>query len=146
MLIGRLTGDPVSKALPSGTTVVNFWIATNREWKDREGVEHKEVDYHNIVCFGKLAEIVEKWCTKWMLIYVEGWLRTQSWEDRDSGKKMYRTEINMDVMQMLGSKNDSQRGASESDAKKAAPGDIDDLIASMPDTPTSATTIDDVPF
>lgn len=130
MIIGRLTADPTIKALQNGTTVANFSVATNREWKDREGVEHKEVDFHNIVCFGKLAEIIEKWCTKGMQIYVEGSLRTSSWEDKESGKKMYRTEIQMDNMQMLGSKKDNE-------SPRAATMDLDEAIDRMPSSSIS---------
>lgn len=91
-IIGNLTRDPELKALPSGSKVVNFSIATNRTWKDNDGKKQKAVDYHNIVFFGKQAEVIAQYVFKGSQLYVEGRLTTRSWEDKD-GKKQYRTEI-----------------------------------------------------
>lgn len=100
-LIGRVTADPEVKALErSGTTVASFSLATNRTWKNDKGEKQEEVQFHNIVAFGKTAEIVEDYVSKGMLLFVNGRLQTRSWEDKDSGKKQYRTEIIVDTLQL----------------------------------------------
>lgn len=93
IIVGNLTRDPELKSLPSGQKVCSFSVATNRTWKDANGAKQEAVDYHNIACFGKQADIVATWMKKGSQIYVEGRLTTRSWDDKDSGKKMYRTEI-----------------------------------------------------
>jgi single-strand DNA-binding protein len=88
---GNLTRDPEIKALPSGVTVANFSVATNRKYKDRDGKTVEEVEYHNVVFFAKRAEVIGQYFSKGDNIYVRGRLVTRSW-DKD-GVKMYRTEI-----------------------------------------------------
>ena len=90
-LIGNLTRDPELKALPSGSNVVNFSIATNRTWKDANGAKQEAVEYHNVVFYGKQADVIAQWCTKGQQLLVEGRLTTRSWEK--DGAKQYRTEI-----------------------------------------------------
>ena len=142
-LIGNLTADPVIRVTQSGMRIASFSVATNRSVKDASG-EWKEVpDYHNIVVFDKGAEIIEQYVHKGNKIYIEGSMRTSSWDDKDTGKKMYKTEVVCNNFIILTPKGDNQ-------VKHSAPiqeGDnLDDLIAKMPDTPTSVHTIDDVPF
>jgi single-strand DNA-binding protein len=93
MVVGNLVRDPELKSLPSGQKVCSFSVATNRTWKDAQGQKQEAVDYHNIACFGKQAEIVAQWMKKGSNIFVEGRMTTRSWDDKDTGKKMYRTEI-----------------------------------------------------
>lgn len=91
-IIGNLTRDPELKALPSGMKVCSFSVATNRRWKDKEtNQEKEEVEFHNIIAFGRTAEVIAQWVKRGHQIYVEGRLQTRSW-DKD-GVKMYRTEI-----------------------------------------------------
>lgn len=97
MVIGNLTRDPEMKALPSGIKVCNFSVATNRVWKDKNGAKQESTDYHNIVVFGRQAEIVSQYMKKGSSILVEGRMQTRSW-DADGGKK-YRTEIIADTIQ-----------------------------------------------
>ena len=92
LLIGRLTRDPELKNLPSGQTVVNFGLATGRHYKDKDGQKQQETEFHNIVFFGRLAEIASQYLAKGSLLYLEGRIRTRSWED-NAGTKRYRTEI-----------------------------------------------------
>ncbi len=100
ILVGRLTADPVLKNTSSGQSVCNFSIATNRVWTDREsGQKQEETEYHNIVFWRKLAEIASQFLNKGSLVLIEGRLTTRSWED-SSGKKMYKTEIIGERMQM----------------------------------------------
>jgi single-strand DNA-binding protein len=93
IVVGNITRDPELKSLPSGQQVCSFSVATNRVWKDQAGAKQEAVDYHNVACFGKTADNVAKWMKKGNQIYVEGRMTTRSWDDKESGKKMYRTEI-----------------------------------------------------
>lgn len=113
MLIGNLTRDPEMKSLPSGIKVTNFSIATNRTWKDKDGSKKESTEYHNIVTFGRQAEIIAQYMKKGSSIMVEGRLQTRSWEA--DGKKNYRTEIMAENFQ-FGSKG-SPAGGSASEGK-----------------------------
>lgn len=123
IIIGNLTRDPEIKALPSGVKVASFGVATNRVWKDKNGVKQENVDFHNIVVFGRQAEIVGQYMKKGSSILVEGRMQTRSWDDA-SGVKKYRTEIVVDRMQ-FGPKRDSPAGGytapavADDDHKKA---------------------------
>lgn len=98
IIIGNLTRDPEMKTLPSGIKVASFSLATNRVWKDKNNVKQESVDYHNIVVFGRQAEIVGQYLKRGGSALVEGRLQTRSWDD-SSGKKNYRTEIVADRVQ-----------------------------------------------
>lgn len=97
MVYGNLTRDPEMKALPSGSNVTSMSLATNRRYTDRDGKLQEEVEYHNVVVFGKQAESCAKYLSKGSGAYVEGRLQTRSWEK--DGVKMYRTEIVADTVQ-----------------------------------------------
>jgi single-strand DNA-binding protein len=112
ILIGRLGKDPEVKSLPSGTTVTKFSIATDEKYTDRAGEKQERTEWHNIVAWGKLAEICGQYLRKGKLVYIDGSIRTDSWEDKESGQKKYRTEIIANTMQMLDKKSDSDEGGS----------------------------------
>ena len=117
MMIGNLTRDPEIKTTPNGQTVANFGVATNLTWTDQSGQKQEKAEFHNIVAWRKLAEIMGQYLKKGSKVYIEGRLQTRSWEDQNSVKK-YRTEIIADNMIMLGSKP----GASApSEGEQAAP-------------------------
>lgn len=97
-LIGNLTQDPEFKALPSGSSVASFSLATNRTWTDKQGQRQETAEYHNIVAYGKQAETISQYLRKGSLLFVEGRLQTRSWEAQD-GQKKYRTEIIVDTFQ-----------------------------------------------
>ena len=107
MLIGNLGRDPEVRSTPSGQNVASFSLATNRKWKDRDGNRQEQTEWHNIVVWGRQAEIAGQYLTKGKQIYVEGRIQTQSWDDKQSGEKKYRTEIVCDRFQMLGSRGSS---------------------------------------
>lgn len=110
ILVGSVGQDPETKALPSGGTVVNISIATSEQWKDKTTGQPQEVtEWHKIVFFNRLAEIVAEYVKKGSKLYIEGSLRTRSWEQ--DGVKRYATEIVAREMQMLDSKGDSQQAA-----------------------------------
>lgn len=98
-LIGNLTRDPEMRSLPSGQAVVTFGLATNRVWNDKAGQRQTAVEFHNIVAFGRLAEIMKQYLTKGKMILIEGRIQTRSWEGQDGVKKS-RTEIIVEQMQM----------------------------------------------
>lgn len=93
IIIGNITRDPELKSLPSGQKICSLSVATNRTWKDANGEKKEAVDYHNVVAFGKQAEVIAQWMKKGSQVYVDGRMTTRSWDDKDTGKKMYRTEI-----------------------------------------------------
>lgn len=99
IIIGNLTRDPEVKSLPNGTTVVNFSVATNRVWKDRDGRKQEATEYHNVVVFGPQADNSGRYLKKGQSVLVEGRLQTRSWDDKNSGEKKYRTEIVADTVQ-----------------------------------------------
>ena len=92
-LFGNLTRDPELKALPSGIKVANLAIATNRTYKDKNGNKQDTTEYHNIVAFGRQAELIAQYLKKGRGIFVEGRLQTRSWDDKATSAKKYRTEI-----------------------------------------------------
>jgi single-strand DNA-binding protein len=97
LLYGNLTRDPELRALPSGQQVANFSIATNRSYTDKEGRKQEMVEYHNVVAFGRQAEVIGQYMKKGRPLFIDGRLQTRSWEAE--GKKNYRTEIIIDNFQ-----------------------------------------------
>jgi single-strand DNA-binding protein len=122
IVIGNLTRDPELRALPSGIKVCSFSLATNRVWKDKNGVKQESADYHNVVVFGRQAETVAQYMKKGSSMLVEGRMQTRSWDDKTSGEKKYRTEIVADRTQ-FGPKSagSSSGGTSNAPAKTVAP-------------------------
>jgi single-strand DNA-binding protein len=100
LIMGNLTRDPELKVLPSGAKVCNLSLATNRTWKDAQGVKQEAVDYHGISVFGISAENSAKYLKKGSSVFVEGRIQTRSWEGTD-GKKQYKTEIIADSVNFL---------------------------------------------
>ena len=91
IIYGNLTRDPELKALPSGQQLASFGIATNRTYKDKNGQKQESTEFHNIVAFGRTAEIIAQYVKKGRPLFVEGRMQTRSWES--DGQKKYRTEI-----------------------------------------------------
>lgn len=98
IVLGNVARDPEVRSMPSGSNVASFGLATNRVWKDKAGQKQQEAEFHNIVLFGKLADIADQYVKKGGLLLVEGRLKTQSWEK--DGIKRYRTEIIGEVIQL----------------------------------------------
>lgn len=132
-LYGNLTRDPELKALPSGTQVASFSIATNRTYKDKDGKKVEQADFHNVVAFGRTAEVISQYLSKGRPIFVEGRIQTRSWEGKD-GSKQYRTEIIVDNFQFGasapgaggppsgGARPHKESSQSEEQASSAGPG------------------------
>ena len=106
ILVGRLGKDPEVKSMPSGTTVAKFTMATDEKFTDKSGEKQERTEWHNIVAWARLAEICGQYLRKGSLVYIEGSIRTDSWEDKESGQKRYRTEIIAREMKMLDRKRD----------------------------------------
>jgi single-strand DNA-binding protein len=98
-LVGRLTRDPETRSLPSGQQVSSFGLATDRFYKDKAGQKQQQTEFHNIVFFGRQAEIASQYLSKGAMVLVEGRLQTRNWKDA-SGNTKYRTEIIGENLQM----------------------------------------------
>lgn len=102
ILIGNLTRDPELKTTAAGQSVCTLGLATNRVWKDDQGQKQSLAEFHNLVAWGRLADLCGKHLKKGKPLYIEGYLKTRSWEDAEK-HTMYRTEIVIDDVVMLGS-------------------------------------------
>jgi single-strand DNA-binding protein len=110
ILVGRLGKDPEIRSTPNGTSVAKFTIATDEKFTDRSGEKQERTEWHNIVAWGKLGEICGQYLRKGKLVYIEGSIRTDSWDDKESGQKKYRTEIVANTMKMLDRRGDEGGG------------------------------------
>lgn len=99
LLIGRLAADPETRTTPSGAQVCSLRIATNRVWTDKQGQRQEETEFHSVTAWGRTADIAGRYLQKGALAYIEGRLRTRSWEDA-SGIKKFRTEIIAESLQL----------------------------------------------
>lgn len=133
ILIGRLGADPVKRYTASGNPVVTFRIATSSQRTNRDGQREEHTDWHQVVAWGKLADICDQYLSKGRLVYVEGRIQTREWEDRD-GNRRWTTEIVASQMQML----------SPPSGEAPATQDIEDLPP--PAQEPSMVSDDDIPF
>lgn len=123
LLYGNLTRDPELKALPGGSQVANFGLATNRSFKDKAGQRQEATEFHNVVAFGRTAEVIAQYCKKGRPIYVEGRITTRSWDDKETGKKQYRTEIVVENFQFGADGGRAGGAPAASHEEQAAPAD-----------------------
>lgn len=135
-LIGRITKDPELRSTQGGTQICQFSIATSRTWKNKDGQKQEDTEFHNIVSFGKQAEVIAQYVKKGQLLYVEGRLQTRNWEDKESGKKLYRTEIMLEGFQF------GPKAAGE--GKSKADEDFDKMGEEKPQE--EEINADDIPF
>jgi single-strand DNA-binding protein len=149
ILYGNLTRDPELKALPSGAQVCSFGLATNRVWRDKDGNKQEQVEFHNIVVFGRQAETTAQYLKKGASAIIEGRIQTRSWDSPEKGKQ-YRTEIIADRVEFGGRGSGGPGGASaggaprstQSDAEAPQKAPKDDAI----DYPQEDINPDDIPF
>ena len=121
ILVGRLGKDPEIRSTPSGTTLAKFTIATDERFTDKNGEKQERTEWHNITAWGKLGEICGQYLRKGKLVYIEGRIHTDSWDDKESGQKKYRTEIIANEMKMLDRRGDEEGGGgSYSGARKSS--------------------------
>ncbi len=144
LLYGNLTRDPELRALPSGMNVVNFSIATNRVFRDRDGKKQEQTDFHNVVVFGRQADTVNQYLKKGSGVFIEGRLQTRSWEK--DGQKMYRTEVVADRVQ-FGPKGGGGGGGGGGRGPQAdEPHDMGGPQGGGIDYPKDDINPDDIPF
>lgn len=141
ILVGNVGKDPEIRHLDSGVAVANFPLATSESYIAKNGDKVTTTEWHNIVLWRGLAEVAEKYVTKGRQIYIEGRIRTRSWDDKE-GNKRYTTEIYGDVLQMLG-KRDDQSGGGQSEYQNG--NNSQNKPEAEPDS-TQSTEEDDLPF
>lgn len=148
ILVGNLGKDPEMRTFPSGDQVANVTLATTDKWKDKQSGEQREhTEWHRLVFNGKLAEIVGQYLRKGSQIYVEGSIRTHKWQDKKSGQDRYQTEVRVDQMQMLGSRQGGGDQGGHDTPRTPAPAPRQQQRASAP--PPSSDGWDDggdIPF
>lgn len=125
ILVGNLGKDPEIRHLEGGAAVANFTLATSESYKDKSGARQEQTEWHNVVVWRGLAEIAEKYLKKGMTIYIEGKLRTRSWDDKE-GHKRYSTEIVGDTFTIL-SKKENNPSAGNDDGNQSGHKVGDDL-------------------
>ncbi len=128
IIVGNLGKDPDFRVTPGGQQVASFSIATSDKWTDKSGEKKERTEWHNIVLWGRLAEIANQYLKKGSSVYLEGRIQTRSWDDKD-GNKRYTTEIVGSSLQMLGKK-----GYDDTSSAPVAP------------PPSSENISDDLPF
>lgn len=139
MIYGNLTREPEKKSLPNGSSVCSFSVATNRTYNDKDGKKQEQTEFHNVVAFGKLADIMGQYLQKGRPVYIEGRMTTRSWEK--DGNKQYRTEIIADNFQF---------GATSPGGSTQAPvgnnPQDDNKAPALPDYPEEEINPEDIPF
>ncbi|PIS41769.1 MAG: single-stranded DNA-binding protein [Candidatus Kerfeldbacteria bacterium CG08_land_8_20_14_0_20_42_7] len=136
-LIGNLTRDPEIRTTPTGQNVASFSVATSRRWTDKEGQSKEQTEFHNLVAWRKLADIIGQYVKKGSKVYVEGHLQTRNWEDQQGAKK-YRTEIIVDNLIMLDRKGES--------GGNPFTGNADNSTAQPEPTAEHEINVEDIPF
>ncbi len=126
ILVGNLGKDPEVRHLEGGAAVANFTLATSDSYKDKSGARQEQTEWHNIVVWRGLAEVAEKYLKKGMTIYLEGKLRTRSWDDKE-GHKRYTTEIVGDTFTIVSKKENSSSSSGNEDVNLNIPKPGDDL-------------------
>lgn len=123
-IIGNITKDPELKALPTGTKVASISVATNRTWKDTQGAKQESVEFHNVVAFGKQAEVIAQYCKKGSQILIEGRIQTRSWDATD-GTKKYRTEVILEGFQFGNKSSTAEKPVTETTTKAEDVGTVE---------------------
>jgi len=133
ILVGNLGRDPEVRYAANGNAVATINLATAESWKDKNtGEKQERTEWHRVVFFGRLGEIVGEYLRKGAQIYVEGRLNTRKWQDKD-GNDRYTTQVVGDVMQMLGSRNDTPaQSSTPAPAQGTASGAVDDFDDDIP--------------
>ena len=146
ILLGNVGKDPEIRSTPGGTMVASFSIATTERQKDGSGNWTDKTEWHNLVAFTKLAEIVRDYVKKGSKLYIEGRLNTRNWEDKDTKKKVYRTEIIVNDLSLLSAREEGSGGYSKAGSSSAS-FDQRPQAAGQDDAAQSAEiSDDDIPF
>ncbi len=153
MLLGRLGKDPEIKATAAGMTIATFSLATSDRQKDAQGNWADKTEWHNLVAFGKTAELVRDYCKKGKELFIEGKIQTRSWDDKETGKKNYRTEILVNDLSFTGGGDRADSGSSQYSGSSSARSSASSATSydqrqptSAPDYGNDGITDDDIPF
>ena len=145
MIIGNVVRDPEMRTTPTGQNVTSFSIATNLVWKDQSGQKQEKVEFHNIVAWRRLAEIVGQYLKKGSKVYIEGRIQTRSWDD-PNGVKRYRTEIIAENMIMLDRAGSGGGDYSDQSASQPSPAAKSDSAPANADAGEEEISVEDIPF
>ena len=139
IIVGTLGRDPDMKYTASGTAIANISVATSESWKDKQTQEKKEkTEWHRVVAFSRLAEIIGEYLRKGSQVYIEGKLQTRKWQDQN-GQDRYTTEVVANQMQMLGGRPNEKPADKPSDSRFRKPAPVDTGPGGFDDDP-------DIPF
>jgi single-strand DNA-binding protein len=146
IVMGNLTRDPEMRTTPSGQNVTSFSVATNRSWQDQSGERKDAVEYHNVVAWGKLGELVNNYLKKGRKVLVVGRLQTRNW-DAEDGSKRNRTEIVATDINFVGGQNDGgDFGGEDMNQEAPASKPSKKVDTSMDDLGDGEINLDDIPF
>lgn len=148
ILVGNLTRDPLLKYLPSGASVTEFGLAVNHRYKTKDGDERDEVMFVDCSCFGKAGEVINQYCAKGKQLMVEGRLKLDTWEDKQGGGRRSKHSVMVENFQLMGGKQDGQRGDDGEQAAPAKPPTRQPAKVTVPaeEEPPAEFTDDDIPF
>ena len=147
ILIGNLGKDPEVKFTPQGTPVAKITLATNERFKGKDGQWQDRTEWHNVVAFQRLAEIVGEYVKKGGKLYIEGSLRTSSWDDKESGQKKYKTEVVVNDLVLLGGRGESAEAGGHARGASAGASGFDQRVPEPETAPASSPITDeDIPF
>lgn len=148
ILLGNVGKDPEIRSTGGGTMVANFGLATTERSKDGQGNWQDRTEWHNIVAYGRLAEIVRDYVKKGHKIFIEGRLTTRNWDDKDSGKKMYRTEVIVNDLSLLSGRDDGGASSGGYSRQSTSASSVDQRPPASHDEFAQSTEIsdDDIPF
>jgi len=148
ILVGNLGGDPEVRFTASNHPVAHFNLATTETWRDKNGEQTSRTEWHRIVVWGKLAENISQYLSKGKQVYIEGKIRSRSWEGKD-GVKRYTTEIVADKIVFLGKGERSGQGDYQQDkgeANRGEPKQSQDNLGDFPSQESGPSDPDDIPF
>lgn len=148
LLLGNVGKDPEVRSTPGGTMVATFSLATADRAKDQQGNWQDKTEWHNLVAFGRTAEIIRDYVKKGTQLFIEGKIQTRSWDDKESGQKRYRTEILVNEMSLLGGGPGRGEGSSSGGGySRSNTSSFDQRSpSSEPDFADQGITDDDIPF
>jgi len=147
ILIGNLGKDPEVKYTPSGTPVAKITLATNERYKDKSGEWQDRTEWHNLVLWQRLAEIAGEYLKKGSKVYIEGSLRTSSWDDKESGQKKYKTEVVVNDLVLLGGRGEGAEAGGHARGASAGASGFDQRVPEPETAPASSLITDeDIPF
>ena len=147
LLLGNVGKDPEIRSTAGGMTIATFSLATADRQKDQQGTWQDKTEWHNLVAFGRTAEIVRDYVKKGTQLFIEGKIQTRSWDDKDSGQKKYRTEILVNEMSLLGGGPGRGEGAGSGGGySRSNTASFDRTPSPQPDYADQGITDDDIPF